>query len=86
MANRTRSLSEGVPFRESFKANAMITSKASNFPWRNSWRVSDKETLDYIGDFGSHSGFCDLGRAFSSDYMPLSLYNSAFLPFLGVSS
>ena len=62
-----------------------MTSKASNFPWRNSWRVSDEETLDYAGDFGSHSGFCWLVRAFSSDYTPLSLWNSAFSSFSELS-
>ena len=46
---------------------------------------SDEETLDYIGDFGFHSGFAGFGGAFSSDYMPLSLCNSAFSSFSELS-
>ena len=38
---------------------------------------SDEETWDYVRDFGSHSGSCWLGRAFSSDYTAFSLCNSA---------
>jgi hypothetical protein len=63
----------------------MITSKASKFLERNSWRLSDEQTLDYLGDFGSHSGSYWLGRAFSLDYMPLFLCNSAFSPFSELS-
>ena len=42
---------------------------------------SNEKAVDYAGDFGFHSGFCWLFRAFSSDYMPLSLRNSAFCLF-----
>ena len=46
---------------------------------------SDEETFDYAGDFGSHSGSCWWCRAFSSEYMPLSLCNLAFSSFSELS-
>ena len=46
---------------------------------------SDEKTVDDVGDFGSHSDSCRFGGAFSSDYMPLSLCNSAFSSFSELS-
>ena len=46
---------------------------------------SDEETVDYVGNFGFHAGFCGLGQAFSSDYMPLLFCNSAFSSFSELS-
>ena len=53
-------------------AKAMINSNASNFPWRNSWRVSEEKTVDYGGDICFHWGYDQLVVSFSADYMLLS--------------
>ena len=63
----------------------MITSKASSFPWRNSWLNLKKKLLIMAEICVLILVLACSGRAFSSDYMALPLSSSAFSPFSELS-
>ena len=55
-------------------ANCITTSKTSNFPWRNSW-LNLKKKLWIMAKTSVLILVLACWGAFSSDYIPLSLFN-----------